>query len=271
VTAQVQEDWTPRPDPTLLTTQQLLRELASLREILETRLDAMDQAARVLEQTVNRTPTLLQSAITGVREVYDERFTSMQRQFAERDIRTEQTATARDAALAAALQAAKEAVAEQVAVAARATDKAEESFNVTINGLRDIYDERFQSVAKQFTERDVRTDQAATASASALAAALQAAKEAVFEQAQAAAKAAEKTELSFTKQIDQIQLQIKTIGDGFSDRIAELKERIDRGEGSDSGSARQRNETRLNTGTVVSLGLLALSVVTFIILYVVKK
>ncbi len=93
----------------------------------------------------------------------------------------------------------------------------------------------------------------------------------MFEQAQAAAKAAEKTELSFTKQIDQIQLQIKTIGDGFSDRIAELKERIDRGEGSTAGATGQRTESRLNTGSLVSAGLLALSLLTFVILYVVKK
>jgi phage-related protein len=213
-------DWTPRPDPTLLTTQQLLRELASLREIFEARLNAMDRAANVLSETVNRTPTAIQTAIANLKEVYDERFNSVQTQLADRT---------------------------------------------------ETIDERFVSIAKQFSERDVRTEQAATASASALAAALQAAKEAVFEQAQAAAKAAEKTELSFTKQIDQIQLQIKTIGDGFSDRIAELKERIDRGEGTTVGAAGERTEARLNLGTLVSGGLLALGLLTFIILYVVKK
>ncbi len=245
--------WTPRPDPTKLTTDTVnaataqyrreldaLREvlsqritqgievrdtgLASLRESLSTRLDAMDKAAEVLEQTVNRTPTLLQTAVANLRDVYDERLASqsalviehkeaVEIRFRERDVRGEQTAAAREAALSAALQAAKEAVAEQVAVAARATDKAEESFQTTISSLRDIYDqrflsmqqlinERFTSVAQQFTERDTRTEQSATASASALAAALQAAKEAVFEQAQAAAKAAEKTELSFALALD---------------------------------------------------------------------
>ena len=201
------------PDPTLLTTQQLLRELSSLREIFETRLSGMDRAAEVLSETVNRTPTAIQSAVGSLREVYDERFISIER----------------------------------------------------------VSNERLKSIALQFAERDVRTDQAATASASALAAALQAAKEAVFEQAQAAAKAAEKTELSFTKQIDQIGLQISTVAKGFDDRIGELKERIDRGEGSDSGSAGQRTETRLNTGTLISVGLLVLAVLTFAVLYVVKK
>jgi hypothetical protein len=212
-TPQEARDWTPRPDPTLLTTQQLLRELSSLREIFETRLNGMDRAAEVLAATVNRTPTAIQMAVTGMREVYDERFASMAR----------------------------------------------------------LSDERLKSIALQFAERDVRSEQAATAGASALAAALQAAKEAVFEQALAAGKAAEKTELSFTKQIDQIQLQIKTIGDGFSDRIGELKERIDRGEGADAGSSGQRTESRLNTGTLLTFGLFAVTLATFIIVYVAKR
>jgi hypothetical protein len=194
---QVTGDWVPRPDPTLLTTQQLLREMSSTRELFEvnltavqekftTRLDGMDIATRLLSETVNRTPTQIQVEISHVRELIQEKLGSLGGQ-------------------------------------------AEEKFN---------------SIALQFAERDVRTNQAATASAQALAAALQAAKEAVFEQAQAAAKAAEKTELSFTKQIDQIQLQIKTIGDGFSDRIAELKERIDRGEGGQQGAATAHQDVR---------------------------
>jgi len=230
-TPQDERAWTPRPDPTLLTTQQLLRELSSLREIFDARLDAMDKASVVLSETVNRTPTAIQTAVAGLQAVYDERFNSINIQSGER-FHSVQTQLADRGA---------------------------------------TFDQRFSSIAQQFSERDVRTEQAATASASALAAALQAAKEAVFEQAQAAAKAAEKTELSFTKQIDQIQLQIKTIGDGFSDRIGELKERIDRGEGQDTGVSGQRAETRLNTGTIISIALLVLSVLTFVVLYVVKK
>ncbi len=37
-------EWRPVPDPTKLTTDQLRRELAALREIIETRLDGMDRA-----------------------------------------------------------------------------------------------------------------------------------------------------------------------------------------------------------------------------------
>jgi hypothetical protein len=186
------ESWRPIPDPTVLTTQQLLRELASLREVYDTRIGAMDRAAEVLAETVNRTPTAIQTAIGNLREVHDERFNSIQQQFRERDVRTEQADKARAEALAAALQAAKEAV---------------------------------------------------------------------FEQAQAAAKAADKTELSFTKLIEQTQLQITTVAEGLGDKIADLKGRIDRGEGSTAGAADTRTDQRLNLGTVIAAVALLLSAV----------
>jgi chromosome segregation ATPase len=193
-------DWRPVPDPTALTTQQLRRELSGLREVLTARLDGMDRATELLSETVNRTPTVIQTEISH---------------------------------------------------------------------LRELMDEQFKSIALQFSERDVRTNQAATASAQALAAALQAAKEAVFEQAQAAAKAADKTETSTSKQIDLLLSQIKAQGETFSDRLAELKERIDRGEGSSTGASDYRNERRLDTGQLVQfIGLLvAVGVALFAVVH----
>jgi hypothetical protein len=198
------------PGPAYLTTEELRRDVSALREILQARLDGMDRATALLSETVNRTPTQIQTEIAHVRELMQEKLGSLGGQA----------------------------------------------------------EEKFASISLQFTERDVRTNQAATASAQALAAALQAAKEAVFEQAQAAAKAAEKTELSFSKQIDQIQLQITTVAEGLGDKIDDLKGRIDRGEGSDAGVAVTRTQQRLDTGQMVAiLGavLLALAVAVSII------
>ena len=172
------------PGPPYLTTEELRRDVSALREIIQARLDGMDRAAIVLSDTVTRTPTAIQSAV---------------------------------------------------------------------GHLKELHEEKFSSIGLQFAERDVRTTQAATASAQALAAALQAAKEAVFEQAQAAAKAAEKTELSFSKQIDQTQVQINTVAEGLGDKIDDLKGRIDRGEGSTTGAAESRDVTRLNVNTVLQV------------------
>jgi hypothetical protein len=191
--------------------ESIRRELSALDKILTARLDGMDRATSLLSETVNRTPTAIQTEISHLRELINEKLGSLGGQA----------------------------------------------------------EEKFKSIELQFAERDVRTSQGAAAGSQALAAALQAAKEAVFEQAQAAAKAAEKTELSVTKQIDQIQLQIKTIGDGFSDRIGELKERFDRGEGTTSGAHDARAGQRLDTAQWMQ-GLIVLAALATVILLIFK-
>jgi hypothetical protein len=124
-----------------------------------------------------------------------------------------------------------------------------------------ISEERLNGIALQFAERDVRTDQAAKSSKDALDAALQAAKELVAANNDSASAAAVKTETSFTKQIDQIGTIISTLEKALDARITELKERIDRGEGSTAGSAGTRTEQRLNMNTVVAVLALLLSAV----------
>ena len=98
----------PRPDPTVLTTQQLLREVSSVREILEARLNGMDKAITLLQAAVDRSPTIPQ-----VYAEFTEKFNSINIQFIQRDVRFEQTRIDSKLAIDAALQAAKEAVEEQ--------------------------------------------------------------------------------------------------------------------------------------------------------------
>jgi hypothetical protein len=182
-------DWRPRPDPTLLTTQQLLREISALQNLLEARLDGMDRATELLSATVNRTPTVIQTEISHVREVIDEKFTGVNQRFADRDIRDTQAAKAAKDALDAALSAAKELVSQQN---------------------------------------------------------------------QANRGEAAKTEQNFTKQID-----------AQAARIDELKERLDRGEGIDTGAHGQRNRQMVNTNAavaVISTLLLVVSIAVTIIL-----
>ena len=161
----------PRQDPTALTTDQLRRELSALREIITARLDGYDTATALLSETVNRTPTVIQTEITHVRELMDGKLTSVQQQFG--------------------------------------------------------------GIAQRFEERDIRTEQAAKAGKEALDAALLSAKELVAQQNEANRGEAAKTEQNFTKQID-----------AQAARIDELKERIDRGEGSTSGTASYREDRR---------------------------
>jgi hypothetical protein len=120
----------PNPDPTVLTTQQLQREILSVREILEARLNGMDKALTLLQASVDKSPT-----IAEINAKFTEKFESIQTQFKERDTRTEQTAKDSKVAVDAALQAAKEAVGEQNKSSALAIAKSETSTTKQIDGI----------------------------------------------------------------------------------------------------------------------------------------
>lgn len=181
-------DLTPRPDPTRLTTEQLnrteaaLREFIvqtqrSLREIIETRLDGNDQAIELLQAAANTFPQRIDEKILALKSVHDERF---------------------------------------AAVTASTTEK-------------------FASIQTQFSERDVRTEQAAGAVKIAVDAALQAQKEAAGEQNRSNALAQSKSETAFTKQIDQMSLLLQTMTKAFDDKLGDVKDRLTRIEGGASG------------------------------------
>jgi hypothetical protein len=125
------EDLRPSPDPTILTTQQLNREMALLRELvdvkfaeanqqsimrhemLKVRLDGMDKAIGLVQSEADRLPSHVDEKIAALKEIHEEKFASIQTQFFERDVRTEHTSKDSKIAVDAALQAAKEAVAAQ--------------------------------------------------------------------------------------------------------------------------------------------------------------
>lgn len=147
----------PIPDPSALTTDQLRRELGSLREVLETRLAAMDTATalvamklegltrefndRLEKQRRERleqlaaTREIMMAQLEIVRAVGDERFAAVAVQFGERDIRTEKAAQEARISLDAALAAAKEAVGEQNKSNTLAIDKSDRNTKEKIDSL----------------------------------------------------------------------------------------------------------------------------------------
>lgn len=125
----------PNPDPTVLTTQSLLREILNLREIIETRIDAMDKALQLLQAKADKVPSETDIAVGRLKDLHDERFKGVATQFAERDIRTEQTSRDSKVAVDAALQAAKEAVGEQNKSSALAIAKSEASTTKQIDQI----------------------------------------------------------------------------------------------------------------------------------------
>jgi hypothetical protein len=149
-------------------------------------------------------------------------------------------------------------------------ERLQTDIKIAVEGLRQLHEERFNAIQLQFGERDTRGDQEKKASKEALDAALLAQKESVAQQNDANTTAATKTETNFTKQIDLVGTQITALDKSLTDRISEMKERIDRGEGQGQGSADTRSDQRLNVGQVIAAVAVLVAIVSFI-LYAVKK
>lgn len=126
---------TPVPDPTLLTTEQLRLGLNNLRELLETRLTAMDKATDLFSANAARASIEADKQINHLKELHDERFRSIQRQFEERDVRSAASEDAAKIAVNAALQAQKEAAAAQNESNAAAITKSESTTVKQIDGI----------------------------------------------------------------------------------------------------------------------------------------
>jgi hypothetical protein len=142
VTAEIR----PIPDPTVLTTQQLLREIATSREVVEagidgkigrveSRFDAMDKAIELVRQQTDLFPNNVVDQVGKLERLHEERFRSIALQFVERDTRTDQTSRDSKVAVDAALQAAKEAVGEQNKSNALAIAKSEAAFTKQIDQI----------------------------------------------------------------------------------------------------------------------------------------
>jgi hypothetical protein len=135
-------DRLPIPDPTVLTTQQLLREMGLLRDLIdvrfgvvETRFDGMDKAIALIQSEADKVPSKTDIAVDQLKDLHAEKFRSIETQFIERDTRTEQTSRDSKVAVDAALQAAKEAVGEQNKSNSLANSKMEASFTKQIDQI----------------------------------------------------------------------------------------------------------------------------------------
>lgn len=117
----------PVPDPTVLTTAQLIREVFGLRELIEARLEGMDKAIELLQEATDRIPAHMKETVQTLRELHDEKFAGIDTQFQERDTRTAETASLNKLAIDAALQAQKEAA-----------GKSEEGFTKQIEKLGEL-------------------------------------------------------------------------------------------------------------------------------------
>ena len=139
------QETTTVPDPSTLTTEQMLREVGNLREALESQIENVEaQADLRMVDLANR--------IKHGQDVHDERFLSVAQQFQERDLRTELGKTAAKEALDAALASAKELVSSQSASQSLAQDKAEKAITDQIKSLREMVLTEVKALTLQITE-----------------------------------------------------------------------------------------------------------------------
>src|SRR6185437_10924011 len=114
----------PVPDPTELTTKNLQREIQSLRELVESRLQAIVETAGVRQEQIDKIPAEIQERVERLRELVSEKFNGVDNKFASNEV-----------ALSAALLAAKEAVKEQNTSNNTAISKSEAATNKQIEQL----------------------------------------------------------------------------------------------------------------------------------------
>jgi hypothetical protein len=150
----------PQPDPSRLTTaqlestaEQLRRELFSLRELLECRLDAMDKATLLRWVDVEKIwPSEVERLVKHSRELHRIDIANIQERFGANDAATKLAADTSQKALDAALLQAAALVRQQNEANDRASTKVEVSFSKLI-------DQQSVQIQTEGKARDGRVDE----------------------------------------------------------------------------------------------------------------
>jgi hypothetical protein len=204
----------PDPDPTVATMALIKTSIDALKESVTARFESMDRAQVLFHEDLTRVPTSLDKAISTLREYIEARL--------ERLVAVDEHSIAQRGMLLAHLnetiQAAK-ALQEAKLIALTETVAV---FKETVNG--------------RFELGDVQTEKAARDVKSAVDAAFAASKEAVSEQNKSNALAIAKSEAGFTKNMDALADNVKSIVKNTDDKISDLKDRLVAIEGRKGGS-----------------------------------
>ena len=157
---------TPRPDPTVLTTEQLMREIGALKREFEAalsaivvRLDSMDRATDLKFITRNEFPKQILNEIESLQDLFDEKLKNVENQFelVERG-RVEQKIDTK-AAVDAALIAQKEAVREQTTASERAIAKSEAATTKQIDELNKTFATLIEGIRRELGDLKERIAQ----------------------------------------------------------------------------------------------------------------
>jgi len=138
-----QEFKLPVPDPTTLTTDQLRREIAALKEVLQTQLAALADRVTLMQEHLDRRSADISKEVAHLRTLHDEKFVKVATQFHERDTRTEQRTHDNKISVDAALQTTTKQI-DQIGVI----------LDTTARGLSDKIDD----IKTRVTQVETRTE-----------------------------------------------------------------------------------------------------------------
>ena len=165
------EESKPNPDPTDKTHEEILRENAWLKELLNerilgrvdvlksdingvrTRLDGMDKALELLQTRADRVPSETDIAVNNLRQIHEVKFDSVALQFSERDTRTDQTTKDSVKAIDAAFQSADKAITKtENAVSLQIQEQGKRIDNVSKSA-----DDKIADIKERLTTIEART------------------------------------------------------------------------------------------------------------------
>jgi len=255
---------TPVPDPTARTVEALAREIAGLKEVVFTRLDAMDRAQDLFREDLVRVPTATDKAVSNLREHVALLLKTIEQRLDSAD-------TAITLVRANAVQV-HNTLQTQI-------DNRPAEIDARIKHLEDLFAEKFRTVNEQFvgvqtqfSERDVRVRESAQAATTAINAALQSQKEAAGESAKSFSLSVDKSERTTLEQINQQRSLLDAMKQGFDGQLGDIKDRVTRIESLAVGRVAEAGEHRAvatdNRGTIalaISAGVALFGVISFVL------
>lgn len=153
------------PDPSVMTTEQLDRAVASVLayvdsqfSIRDERLRGIDRATMLRLETMDRIPDVVDEKVGHLASVMEERFLSVGNQFKERDIRAEREARDNKVAVDAAFAAQKEAAARQDEANQKSIDKSEKATDEKINKLEQLFKTTTDALADKIEDGKLRVN-----------------------------------------------------------------------------------------------------------------
>lgn len=152
-------DWRPIPDPTELTDAAIVKSISAQRDYIDAQLAIRDERLRGIDEAtvlraawIDSLPSRIDEKVGHLKNLHEEKFTSIDTQFKERDTRSEREARDNKVAVDAAFAAQKESAAREGESNQKAIDKSEiatadktnklgELFTTTTNALGDKIDD----------------------------------------------------------------------------------------------------------------------------------